>query len=345
MVGGAGHGSLDGVSPRLAAAAIAVVAILALGGCVAAADPPMTPSEAGTSSDTEAGQAWTGMTTGPATPGAPITVLPPPTTSPVEAPASSIPVISAGTDPNPALESTPATEAETASGRDSEPATAPTDLSGAIVVIDPGHNGGNAAHPEIVDQQVPAGFGQTKPCNTTGTATDAGYPEHALNWAVAGLVREGLEAQGVTVIMTRDSDDGVGPCVDQRAAIGNDADADAVVSIHGDGAAPDTHGFFVMTASRTEATKRTDRQTVDLSVAIRDAMVAAGFTASSTLGADGLWARGDLAGLNLSLRPTVMIELGNMRNPAEAKRLTSARGQQRYAAALAAGVTAFLLNR
>ena len=62
-----------------------------------------------------------------------------------------------------------------------------------------------------------------------------GTPEHEFTWGVANDLQSLLEAQGVTVIMTRDSDDGVGPCVNKRAAIGNDANADAVVSIHGDG--------------------------------------------------------------------------------------------------------------
>src|SRR5438093_4267119 len=44
-----------------------------------------------------------------------------------------------------------------------------------VVVLDPGHNGGNASNPGIINKQVPAGRGQTKPCNTTGTATNAGY--------------------------------------------------------------------------------------------------------------------------------------------------------------------------
>ena len=50
-------------------------------------------------------------------------------------------------------------------------------LAGRTVVLDPGHNGGNGAHPEIADALVYAGNGIYKPCNTTGTGTDAGYRE------------------------------------------------------------------------------------------------------------------------------------------------------------------------
>ena len=121
------------------------------------------------------------------------------------------------------------------------------------MVIDPGHNGANGAHPEIINQLVDAGFGETKPCNTTGTSTNAGYAEHEFTWAVAGDVKSILENQGVVVVMTRDSDDGVGPCVNERAAIGNDNNAAAVVSIHGDGAASGDRGFYAMTAQRDPA--------------------------------------------------------------------------------------------
>ena len=71
-------------------------------------------------------------------------------------------------------------------------------------------------------------------------------------------------------------------------------------------------------------------------------MVSGGFAVSNALGKGGLMARRDLGGLNLSLRPTVMIECGNMRNAAEASVMSSASGQQRYAQAIAAGLLTFL---
>jgi N-acetylmuramoyl-L-alanine amidase len=98
----------------------------------------------------------------------------------------------------------------------------------AVVVLDPGHNGGNASAPEVINRQVPAG-GFTKPCNTTGTATASGYPEHAFTFDVAVQTAELLRAEGVTVVLTRTDDSGVGLCVDVRAAVANDAGADLAV--------------------------------------------------------------------------------------------------------------------
>jgi N-acetylmuramoyl-L-alanine amidase len=276
------------------------------------------------------------------TSGAPITVLPPSTTMATTQTGTSSSSTGASTSDTAPLGTTlpePTVVETTVFATTASRPAAPT---GTVVVIDPGHNGGNASHPEIVNKQVPAGFGQFKACNTTGTATDAGYPEHRFNWQVAQKLRDVLHGNGITVLMTRDSDDGVGPCVNERAAVGNDANAAAVISIHGDGEAPNVTGFFVMTASRAPAGPEIAAATDALAADIRDGMTAGGFPVSSALGRNGLWARGDLGGLNLSLRPTVMIECGNMRNAAEAAAMSSPEGQQRYAEAIAAGVLTFL---
>lgn len=208
-----------------------------------------------------------------------------------------------------------------------------------IVVLDPGHNGGNAAAPEAINREVPAGRGRTKACNTTGTSTDAGYPEHAFNFDVARRAARLLSARGVRVISTRDTDDGVGPCVNERAAIGNQADA--VVSIHADGAPPGARGFHIAYSSPplNEAQRAPANR---LAHALLNSMSAAGFATSDYIAQDGLSARDDLAGLNLSRRPAVLVECGNMRNAAEAATMSSPRGRQRYAEAIADGVLAFL---
>ena len=59
-------------------------------------------------------------------------------------------------------------------------------------------------------------------------------------------------------------------------------------------------------------------------------------------GGDGLDVRSDLGTLNLSDVPTVMVELGNMRSPSEARVMTSPAGRARYARGLVAGVRRFL---
>ncbi len=59
-------------------------------------------------------------------------------------------------------------------------------------------------------------------------------------------------------------------------------------------------------------------------------------------GVDGLQPRDNLAGLNLTTVPKVLIECGNMRNATDAEMLASVAFQKRAARAIAAAITTFL---
>jgi N-acetylmuramoyl-L-alanine amidase len=221
------------------------------------------------------------------------------------------------------------------------PAPAPRAPAAPVVVLDPGHNGGNASHPATINAPVPDGRGGTKPCNTTGTATNAGYPEHAFTWDVALRMRSLLQAAGVRVVMTRPDDVGVGPCVDVRGRLAGKVGAAAFVGIHGDGAAPGGHGFHVITSSLAPAGPRVGSASAGLARTIRDAMTAVE-PVSTYLGRGGLDPRPDLAGLNLNTVPAVYVECGNMRNAGDAAWMSSASGREAVARRLAAGVLTFL---
>lgn len=210
-----------------------------------------------------------------------------------------------------------------------------------VVVIDPGHNGGNSGAPVEINHPVPDGNGGMKPCNTVGTETNAGYTEHAFTWAVSLLVRDLLVAQGVQVVLTRADDAGVGPCVDQRAAVADQVDAAAFVSFHADGSAPGNRGFHVITSALDPAGSEVAAASDALAVAVRDAMSAV-LPPSNYIGSEGLNARDDLAGLNLNLRPAIYLECGNMRNDTDAALLTDPAGQTAIASTVATAILAFL---
>lgn len=223
-----------------------------------------------------------------------------------------------------------------------EPATeAVLPLAGRIVVLDPGHNGANADARATITAQVPDGRGGTKDCNTTGTATDDGYPEHAFVWDVAQRARSGLRALGAVVVLTRESDDGVGPCVDVRGELPGDVDADLMVSLHGDGSTdPEERGFFAIVSDPP----LNDSQQVPsaaLAHAILDALADEGFTPNPTY-PQGLSRRADIAGLNHATRPATLVELGEMRNAEEAAVMMTEAGRQRYADAVVAGIAEWL---
>jgi N-acetylmuramoyl-L-alanine amidase len=224
------------------------------------------------------------------------------------------------------------------------PAANPRAPASLVVVLDPGHNGDNAAHPEIVNRPVDAGLGQTKPCNSVGAETNGGYPEHAFNFDVALRTRALLAARGLTVLLTRPNDTGVGPCVDARARFGNAHGAAAVVSIHADGATPGGAGFHVIEAIAPPAGQAVGAATSRLALSVRAALLAgSGFGyATYVAGGGGLDHRADLGGLNLSTRPAIFVECGNMRNAADAARMVSPGGRQRIAQALADGILAAL---
>ncbi len=227
--------------------------------------------------------------------------------------------------------------------------TAARGLAGAVVVLDPGHDGGNRRHPEVVNRLVDIGVGR-KACDTTGTQTASGYTESAFTWDLAQRLATRLRAAGARVVLTRTGDDGVGPCIVERAAIGNGAAAAAGprarvvgLSLHADGGPTGGYGFHVIEPGAVARNRAIVEPSRRLGTAVRDAFrTGTGEPYSTYTGMDGVTVRTDLGGLDLSLIPKVFIECGNMRNPADAARLHDPAWRERAAAALAAGLAGYL---
>ncbi|MHC5700793.1 N-acetylmuramoyl-L-alanine amidase [Streptomyces tirandamycinicus] len=220
-------------------------------------------------------------------------------------------------------------------------------LAGKVVVIDPGHNPGNFRHPREISRLVDIGTNR-KECDTTGTATDDGYTEAAFNLDVARRLRTLLEKQGATVRFTQDDDRPFGPCVDERARIGNRAAADAAVSIHADGSGSGNRGFHVIHPAPVERGAADTAKIVgpsrELAERIAGQFVRATGSAPAEYvgGGTGLHERGDLGGLNLSTVPKVFVECGNMRDAKDAALLKSSRWRQQAAQGIAEGISTYL---
>ena len=210
------------------------------------------------------------------------------------------------------------------------------------MVLDPGHNGANASHPKRINRQVDIGQGMRKACDTTGAATDSGYSESAYTLAVARETARILRRNGAEVVLTRETNQGVGPCITRRARIGNRAQADAAVSIHADGGPVGGRGFHVIRPTRIEGlTDDIYAESRRLGRVLRDAYEErTGLPQSTYVG--GLVARGDLGGLRLSDVPKVFIETANMRNASDARKLESRRFRKRIARGIAEGVIDYL---
>lgn len=216
-------------------------------------------------------------------------------------------------------------------------------LTGKVVVVDPGHNGRNARHLDEINRKVPAG-GFRKACDTTGTETNSGYSEHAFTFDVATRLAALLRAEGATVRLVRPNDRGVGPCLNERAAIGNRARADAVISIHADGAPASGRGFHVIVPGRVKGyTGPIVKPSRRLGYDVRNAFLrGTGMPYADYIAKNGIDTRTDLGGLNMSKVPKVFIEAGNMRNDRDAARMKSAAWRQRAAKALATGLSTYL---
>jgi N-acetylmuramoyl-L-alanine amidase len=225
------------------------------------------------------------------------------------------------------------------------PAVAGLPLAGVRIALDPGHQLGNHNFPAQTHRLVPAG-GFDKPCNTTGTQTNGGYPEATLNFRVARLVRAKLRDLGAEVLLTRtrNSESLWGPCVDVRGEFGAKVGARLTVSLHADGAPSGAHGFHVIApTSRDPWTTDIAAASRALALALRSGFDATGIPRSTYVGnGSALSIRSDLATLNLSDVPVAMLEIGNMRNASDAHRMTTKAGRARYARAVVRGIRLYL---
>ena len=221
-------------------------------------------------------------------------------------------------------------------------AAASAPLAGTTIHVDAGHNGANGAHAAQINRQVPAGTGgYRKACDTTGAETDDGrLTEAAFSLDVARRLQRRLQRLGARVVMTRTTNDGVGPCVDERAAIGNRAHADLALSIHADGGPSGGRGFHVIAPLADRAVRpAVVAPSLRFARQLRARLDAIGLPRASYIGGGaGLVQRSDLGGLNLSRVPKAFVELGNMRNAAEARQLRRPAQRDRYAIALARAV-------
>ncbi len=238
------------------------------------------------------------------------------------------------TPPPPAASSAPAAIPPVA------PAPDATALRGKTIVVDAGHNRNNRLHTAEIGQQVDAGNGQKKACNTTGTETNDGYTEAEFTWDVSQRLVTLLSAAGVKVVTTVKDDTPWGPCVNERARIANESGAAAVISIHGDGGPATGSGFHVLEPGLPGPIQA---QSHRLAIAVRDAYRSGtGMNAADYIGQDGLNPRTDMAGLNLSTIPIAMLETGNMRNSANAARMKDPAFRQLTAQSLVTALNQYL---
>ena len=215
-------------------------------------------------------------------------------------------------------------------------------LAGKIIGIDPGHNGRNYTDPTFINHLIWNGR-EWEACDTTGTETDGGYTEARFNWLVATDLAAILRRDGAKVVLTRKNNHGVGPCVNRRARILDRAHANVSIDIHADGGPPGGRGFTVLLPVADRVNHKVIRSSRRFGRDVHRAFLRyTPIKVSDYYGTNGYISRNDLAGLNLTTMPKVLIECGNMRNAHDARLLTSGRVQRKIAWALSRAIIAFL---
>jgi N-acetylmuramoyl-L-alanine amidase len=218
----------------------------------------------------------------------------------------------------------------------------PLPLAGKVVGIDPGHNGDNWDHTTYINQLVWNGR-EEETCDTTGTQEASGYTEAQFAFNVAENLTALLQAQGATVILTRSTNTGYGPCITQRASLVNEAGAHVAVSIHADGGPVTGRGFSILEPVASGVNNAVIAASQAFGVQVRSAFLSeTPMPVSDYYGVDGIVPRDDLGGLNLTTVPKVLVECGNMPNPTDAALLVDPTFQQQAATALAKAITTFL---
>ena len=184
-------------------------------------------------------------------------------------------------------------------------------LSGLKILLDPGHGG-------------PEDF---------GSVGNGGIPEKEVTLKMAKLLRSKLLQQGATVIFTREADVDLGP--NERAELITKAEPTLAISLHynalpDDGNAEKTQGvaaFWYQAQAQPFAQFMHDVITQKLGRS-----------------SDGIYWN-NLALTRPAIAPSIMLELGYMIHPDEYDWITNPQEQEKLAATLSDGITAWLTAR
>ncbi|APF25791.1 N-acetylmuramoyl-L-alanine amidase family protein [Clostridium sporogenes] len=203
-------------------------------------------------------------------------------------------------------------------------------LKNKIIVIDPGHGSKSnleleRVSPDSEEKKIKDGGG--------ADGVNSKTPEYLIAMDVASKLKETLQKEGYTVIMTKNKhSESLGNI--ERAEVGNKNNANLVIRIHADSAdLEDAKGASILVPSK----KGYASEINELSKKYGDILLRE-MVASANMNNRGVVEREDMTGFNWSKVPVVLVEMGFLSNAEEDKLLNTEEHRIKIVKGLTEGV-------